>query len=125
LEPYSKSDQPVLISSAFLYEAAEVGVKNPVHCDWYFDHAHWLSNSQIDGLVRLRPSKIVLTQFDYYRAFAGLLEKLRNQPDLAGVAVRDLAAIRPPDAVPAMSRVIQHVSWAPVIIDLDWKKPAP
>ena len=121
LEPYSKSEQPVLISSAFLYEAVAIGVKNPVHSDWYFDHTHWLSNPQIDALVKLRPAKMVLTQFDYYRGFAGLIDKLRNQPELAGLSVRDLAVVRPPDAIPSASRVVQHVSWAPVINDLEWK----
>jgi hypothetical protein len=41
------------------------------------------------------------------------------------VQVRNLAALRPPDAIPALQRVVQHISWAPVIVDLHWKEPPP
>jgi hypothetical protein len=104
-----------------LYQAADIGVKNFFDDGWYFDHARWLSDTQINGLVKLRPAKIVLTQFDYYRQFAGLMDTLRSQPELAKLSIRDLAVERPPDAIPSASRIIQHISWAPVIIDLEWK----
>jgi hypothetical protein len=63
----------------------------------------------------------VLTQFDYYRSFERVLAQLRQHPELAAIRVRDLAEIKPPDAIPALSRVVQNISWAPVIVDLDWK----
>ena len=129
LEPYAKSDQPILISSAFLYQAADVPVKNPVHCDWYFDHAHWTNSAQVDALIRLQPPKLVLTQFDYYRSFDGSpetpLQQLRRHPELVDIKVRNMAALTSPDAIPSMQRVVQQISWAPVIVDLDWKKPPP
>ena len=125
LEPFVKSEQPVLVSSAFLYCAAELGVKNPVHSDWYFDHANWTNNAELAALTRLQPPKLVLTQFDYYRNFVTLLEQLRQHPELVEIHVRDLAAVRPPDAIPALQRVVQHISWAPVIVDLSWKNPPP
>jgi len=121
LGPFTKSDRPVLVSSAFLYGAAELGVKNPIHSDWYFDHASWTENAETDGLARLRPARLVLTQFDYYRSFVLPLEKLRQHPELVKIRVRNLAVVRPPDAIPALQRVVQHISWAPVIVDLDWK----
>jgi hypothetical protein len=122
LAPFTHSDRPVLLSSAFLYRAVEMGVKNPVHCDWYFDHATWTNNAQVAGLIRCRTPKLVLTQFDYYRGFVAPLAQLRHQPELVEIQVRDLAAVRVPDAIPSLSRVVQHISWAPVIVDLDWKK---
>ena len=124
LEPFVKSDAPVLVSSAFLYSAAEFGVKNPVHCDWYFDHANWTNNAEIIALIRLKPAKLALTQFDYYRSFAPVLDKLRGQPELAGLRIRNLSGVRTPDSIPSMQRVVQHISWAPVIVDLDWAPPA-
>jgi len=124
LEPYSNSIQPVLISSAFLYQAADIGVKNPVHSDWYFDHSHWTNSVQINALMQLQPTKLVLTQFDYYRSFAVLMRQLESQPDIVEVRIRNLAAIKPPDAIPSMQRVVQNISWAPVIVDLNWKKPS-
>ena len=50
-----------------------------------------------------------------------ILNQLRQHPDLVSVRVRDLSAMRTPDSIPSLQRVIQHVSWAPVIVDLDWK----
>ena len=124
LAPFAKSDAPVLVSSAFLYSAAEFGVKNPVHCDWYFDHVNWTNNAEISALIRLKPPKLALTQFDYYRSFAPVLDKLRAQPELAGLRIRNLSAMRTPDSIPSLQRVVQHISWAPVIVDLDWAQPA-
>ncbi len=125
LDPFAESARPVLVSSAFLYCAADLGVKNPVHSDWYFDHAHWTNNAEIEGLARLQPPKLVLTQFDYYRSFVTPLEKLRQRPELVEIRVRDLAGVRVPDAIPSLRRVVQHISWAPVIVDLNWKSPPP
>jgi hypothetical protein len=121
LEPFVNSERPVLVSSAFLYGAAELGVKTPIHSDWYFDHVYWTENAETDGLARLQPAKLVLTQFDYYRSFVLPLEKLRQHPELVEIRVRNLAAVRPPDAFPTLQRVVQHISWAPVIVDLNWK----
>ena len=121
LQPYLTSGQPVLLSSAYLYEAAGWGLKNPVHSDWYFDHAHWTNNAQVAALKQLRPPKLVLTQFDYYRAFVTPLEQLRQHPEWVTVRVRDFTGVRVPDASPSLQRVVQHISWAPVIVDLDWK----
>ena len=125
LKPFISSREPVLLSSAYLYRAAALGVKNPVHCDWYFDHAHWTNHAQMAGLIRCQPPKLVLTQFDYYRGFEVVLDQLRQQPGLVDVQVRNLAAVRPPDAIPAFQRVVQHISWAPVIVDLRWNRPHP
>lgn len=123
LEPFAKTNLPVVIGSQFLYGAQAMGVLNPIHSDWYFDRAQPNPDANFNGIVRLRPTKLVLSQFDYYRAFVPLLERLRQHPELVTVRVRDLAQVRPPDAIPAFSRVVQHVSWAPVIVDLDWKNP--
>ena len=119
LRPFVASGQPVLVSSAFLYCAADLGVKDAMSCDWYFDHAQW--GSQMESLIRLRPSRLVLTQFDYYRSFQAVLKELAQRPDLVEARVRDFARVRPPDAIPALQRVLQHISWAPVIVDLEWK----
>ena len=121
LEPFTKSDAPAFVSSAFLYSGAEFGVKNLIYGDWYFDHAAWTNNADLIALIRLKPAKLVLTQFDYHRSYVPLLEKLRAQPGLVEVRVRDLASVRTPDSIPSLQRVVQHISWAPVIVDLEWK----
>ena len=121
LAPYAKSDALVLVSSAFLYSAAEFGVKNAVNSDWYFDHATWTNDADLIALVRLRPQKLALTQFDYYRSFAALLERLRDRPEIADIRVCDFAGVRTPDSIPSLQRVVQHISWAPVMVDLEWR----
>ena len=123
LEPFTKTNRPVVIGSQFLYGAQAIGVRNPIHSDWFYDRTQTDPAAAFNGIVKLHPAKLVLSQFDYYRAFVPLLEKLRQHPELVTVRVRDLAGVRPPDAVPALSRLVQHVSWAPVIVDLEWKNP--
>jgi hypothetical protein len=123
LAPYAKSDQPVLVSSAYLYKAADIGVKRPVHSDWYFDHAHWTNNAQANALISLRPPRLVLTQFDYYRSFVLVVEQLGQESNLVQIQVRNMAAVRPPDSFPSLQKAVQNISWAPVIVDLDWKAP--
>jgi hypothetical protein len=122
LQPLATSGRPVLVSSAFLYGAVDMGITNALHSVWYFDHAKWATNIQMEALARLQPPKLVLTQFDYYRGFVTPLEQLRQRPDLVEIRVRNLAAVPVPDANLSLQRVVQHISWAPVIVDLDWKK---
>ncbi|HEY4417624.1 MAG TPA: hypothetical protein VGO57_18175 [Verrucomicrobiae bacterium] len=121
LKPFANSPAPVVISSAFLYSALEFGVQRPIHSDWYYDRAVGTNGSGFAALTTLRPPKIILTQFDYYRGFTEVLDRLQHHPELVVVRVRDEAAVRPPESIPKMQRVVQHVSWAPVIVDLDWK----
>jgi hypothetical protein len=122
LAPFTASDRPILISSAYLYQAVGMGVKQPIHCDWYFDHTQWTNGVQAAGLMRVRPARLVVTQFDYYRAFATPLAELRARPGVVDIRVRNLAAVPVPEAWPSLQRVAQHLSWAPVIVDLDWQK---
>jgi len=126
LAPFTQTNLPVLVSSAYLYSAAEFGVRRYVYSDWYFNHAAWTNDAEINALARLKPAKLVLTQFDYYRVFVLVLERLRQHPELVEFTVRNQAAVRTPDSFPSLQRVVQHISWAPVIVDLAWKNlPAP
>ena len=121
--PFSETNSAVVVSSALLYTALEAGVKNPVHSDWFFNRASWTNNADLNGLIALQPRKLVLVQFDYYRAFEPLLQELRARQGLVEINVRDQAAVRTPDSIPSLQRVVQHISWAPVIVDLAWKNP--
>jgi len=122
--PFATNDAPVVVSSAFLYTALACNVKNPIHSDWYFDRANWTNNADLDGFIHLKPQKLVLVQFDYYRAFQPLLKRLQQRPGLVKIRAHDFAAVRTPDSIPSLQRVVQHISWAPVIVDLDWENPA-
>ncbi len=124
LAPFTKTNLPVILSSAYLYQAFNVGTQRPIHYDWFYNHATAAVQSDLDKLMILRPTKLVLTQFDYYRGGVGLVDQLRRSPEVVAIQVRDQALVRPPDAIPSLQRVVQHISWAPVIVDLEWKTPS-
>jgi hypothetical protein len=121
LQPFANSDVRVVLSSAFLYRAAQMDVRDAIHSDWLRDKRIEGADGDFKALVRLRPPKLILTQFDYYRGYKDVVEELRHHSELVAVSVRDAAKIRPPDAIPALSRVVQHISWAPVVVELSWK----
>lgn len=124
-QPFVESNEPIIVSSVFLYSAAEFGVKNPIHSDWYFNRSLGTAGVDFKSIVDLRPPRLVVTQFDYYRGFVPLLEQLGQHPELVEILVRDTSSVRTPDSIPAFQRVLQHISWAPVIVDLKWKTPMP
>jgi hypothetical protein len=121
LEPFTETNAPVILSSSFLYSAIEFGVRQPIHFDWYFDRVSTNRDADYDSLVTMRPTKIIMTQFDYYRGFVAMEQRLRGHPELVEVQVRNEAVVKPPDATPSLQRVVQHISWAPVVVDLRWK----
>jgi len=75
----------------------------------------------VDLIVREKPRKLLLTQFDYYRHFVGPVAQLRGMPKVVSVVVKDSAHTPPPDASNRWQRVVQHISWAPVIVELEWR----
>src|SRR5262249_49475128 len=109
----------VLASSAFLYEGDRHPSLRVLHSDWIASHRP--RKDIADCIVALRPTTMILTQFDYYRGCGTALAALKARPELADLRIRNTASVRPPDAVAALSRVVQHVSWAPVIIQLKWR----
>lgn len=120
LQPYASSGDRPVVSAAFLYEAARQGVQGAIHSDWPYDRRGQPPGSDLALLSRLRPSKLVLTQFDYYRAYKPTLDELARHPELCSVKVRNTARVATPDSFASLQRVLQHVSWAPVIVDLVW-----
>jgi len=107
-----------MISAAYLYDAARRTNINWVHSDW--PAAPGSPGGEIGGIIRLRPAKFILTQFDYYRRYTSHLRDLRSLPNPPQIQLSDAATIRPPDAFPSLQRVVQHVSWAPVVVNLNW-----
>lgn len=112
----------VVVSSAFLYEASKHGDLTLIHSDWL--HPAKLSPPVTDwaALAALKPPKLILTEFDYYRQYEAILKHLTNEPASSGIQVTNTAKISPPDAYPRLQRVVQHISWAPVIVDLSWRE---
>ncbi|HZV33642.1 MAG TPA: hypothetical protein VFB72_03630, partial [Verrucomicrobiae bacterium] len=73
------------------------------------------------ALLELKPQKIILTQFDYHRRFKEVLRRVSSDPSLARIEVTDLANTPSPDSIKPLQQVVQHISWAPVIVNLTWR----
>ncbi len=108
----------VLLSAAYLYEADRHANGNWIHEDYAPLRAE--GENYPLALRRLRAAKLVLTQFDYYRRYRQVLEELRATGGVQ-ITVTNLARIRVPDSYVRLQKVLQHISWAPVIVDLDWQ----
>ncbi|HWY75542.1 MAG TPA: hypothetical protein VN281_07990 [Verrucomicrobiae bacterium] len=111
----------VVLSSAYLYEAASHKNVRWLHCDWLMQFGQGRADSDLQGLRNLHPTELILTQFDYYRRFEGVLAELKSDPGIRLVRIENIARVPAPESFERLRRVIQHVSWAPVIVDLDWK----
>lgn len=113
-------DAAVVVSSAYLYETARRESLRWIHSDWPgrpdFSSARW----EMEGLMKLKPAKILITQFDYFRRYDSILAALQAQPDVVEVRVENTAGVPAPDSIPALRKVVQHVSWAPVVVSLRW-----
>jgi hypothetical protein len=113
----------VIASSAYLYDLARQTNVTAVHNDWAA--APGSHQWEYRAFGRLRPARIFLTQFDYHRRFGKVVEQLKAHPDLVTLRVRNTARVPAPDSIPKFSRLVQHVAWAPVIVDLEWRRTEP
>jgi len=110
----------VIASAAYLYDLASRTNITWIHSDWPAPpdaREQWESRA----LVKLRPAKIIVTQFDFYRRYGLITEQLKSQSELVSLRVSNTAGVPSPDSFPKIQRILQHVSWAPVIVDLTWK----
>lgn len=108
----------VFVSAAYLYESAARTNINWIHSDWPAPAvgADW----ELRAIEILRPARLLLTQFDYYRRYEVVVAQLRRQRGDVNVRIINTARVQPPDAIPATRKVVQHVSWAPVIVEFSW-----
>ncbi len=121
LRPFAQSGERIVLSSAFLYDTARSGPSTAVHSDYLSPDWGQSPESALRALQRLRSPRLVLTQFDYYRSYKPLLDYLSLRSDLVSVRVRNTATLPAPDSFPRLQRVVQQISWAPVIVELSWK----
>lgn len=113
------SGSTVIASAAYLYDLASRTNLNLIHNDW--PAAPGGQDWESQAYAEHRPAKIILTQFDFHRRFGVTVEQMKAHPELISLQTTNLAGVRPPDAFPKLQRMVQHVSWAPVIVDLTWR----
>ena len=111
----------VVLSSAYLYEAARYQGVRWIHSDWMEPAQRHRPPADWDGLLALKPATLILTQFDYYRRYEPLLAQLKTHPALAELQIVNTARLRAPDSIRPLQQVLQHISWAPVVVKVSWK----
>ena len=111
----------VVLSSAYLYEAARHKELRWIHSDWMEPAQRRRPSADWEGLLALRPARVILTQLDYYRRYQPLLARLETRPGLAQVQIVNTAKLPAPDSIRLLQRVLQHISWAPVVVRVSWK----
>ena len=110
----------VVVSAAYLYETARHDEFRWIHSDWL----HKLGTGQSgesQALLELKPTKILLTQFDYYRRYFWILAEVQSHPDLVEVKIEQTTRIPSPDSFKPIQKVVQHICWAPVVVTLTWR----
>jgi hypothetical protein len=108
----------VFVSAAFLYDAAVRTNVTWLHSDWPAPASE--SNWELHALERLKPARLILTQFDYYRRYEAVLNDSQSAHTGIGIRITNLAHVPAPDASPALRKIVQHISWAPVIVEFSW-----
>jgi len=111
----------VVISAAYLYETARHDELHWIHSDWPGKPEQTGGDRELDALVALKPAKLIVTQFDYYRRYEAVVEGLKARPELVAVKLENTATVRAPDSIKSLQKVVQHVSWAPVVVDFSWR----
>jgi len=111
----------VILSSPYLYQAARHPDLRWIHCDWMAPADRHRTDIDWQGLNQLKPARIILTQFDFYRRFQPLLEELKQHPSLARFTVVNTATLRTPDSMASLQKVVQHISWAPIVVTIQWQ----
>ncbi len=110
----------VVVSSAYLYDTAQRDDLRWIHSDWPGETAGFQTNWERDALIALRPARLIITQFDYYRRYHGVLADLQRESGRVKLKLQNTAGVAPPDASRLMQKVVQHVSWAPVVVEFTW-----
>jgi hypothetical protein len=108
----------VFISAAFLYEAAHRTNVTWIHSDWPARASG--ADGELRAISDLKPAKLLLTQFDYYRRYETVVAQFRRAHSDVTVRIDNLAHVPSPDALPSTRKIVQHISWAPVIVEFSW-----
>lgn len=116
----ASESKTVIASSAYLYAAATHRDIKLIHSDHLVLLLGRNTEPDLVGLLALKPSRMLLTQFDYYRRYETVLAELRRTRGDVDVRIINTARVQPPDAERTTRKVIQHIAWAPVIVEFTW-----
>jgi hypothetical protein len=113
----------VVMSTAYLYDAQKHPDLHYIHEDWTHraDAPSGNLNPDTAGILKLKPAALILTQFDFYRRFPVPMAEWAAMPSVVTLTTTNYARLRSPDSYPRFQQVLQHISWAPVIVEFSWK----
>lgn len=108
----------VFVSAAYLYETAPRTNITWLHSDWasIANENDW----ELRALQEHRPARLLLTQFDYYRRYERIVSLLQRTRGDVTVRIINTTRVQTPDAERLTQKVVQHIAWAPVIVEFDW-----
>jgi len=120
---HTAPDSTVVMSTAYLYDAQRHPGLHYIHEDWTHraDAPTGKWSEDTAGLLKLKPAALILTQFDFYRRFQLPLAELGGMPSVVTLTTTNYARVRAPDSYPRLQQVLQHVAWAPVVVEFSWK----
>jgi hypothetical protein len=102
----------IIVSSPYLYDLAGQQRLKTFHADWIGPYGE-------PG--RVNPAVMVLTPYDYFRRFESELKEKDRRHHIARWEVLTMQRVPVPDQFPAYQRLVQHISWAPVIVQVEWR----
>lgn len=97
-----------VVSSVFLYDLSGRPGARLVFADW------------APALESQRPGLLVLTAFDYHRGFAETIAGLERDGRVRAIVAMEDGGRPAPDRSRFWGRVWSHLTWQPVIVELDW-----
>jgi len=115
------SQSTAVLSSAYLYEGIQHKNVRLLHSDWLAPAQRGGPNRDLEALTSVKPAKLILTQFDFYRRYEPLVAELKSHPESVVLDLRNTAGVPPPDSISSLRKVVQHISWAPIIVTFTWK----
>jgi hypothetical protein len=114
--------QKVVLSGPYLYEGARhAAALQCLHSDWLARARAGQPDFDRQALIAVKPARLILTQFDFYRRYEPVLTELKQHPEIVEFELVNRARVDPPDAKKSLQKVVQHLSWAPVIVTFSWK----
>jgi hypothetical protein len=120
----SSASRTAVLSAAYLYGAGGLTNLNRIHSDYVVPLRGRATESDLVGLLALKPDRLLLTQFDYFRRYEPVLAELRQAHAEVDVRITNTAHVRAPEADRLTRKVVQHISWAPVIVEIAWPPAA-
>lgn len=112
----------VFVSAAYLYTTAARTNLIWLHSDWasLATEGDW----ELRAIQERQPAKLLLTQFDYYRRYERIVALFQRSRGDVAVRIDNQARVQPPDAIPSTRKIVQHIAWAPVIVEFTWPTAA-